>query len=218
MTFLQLVKELARLAGMAGNDGPPTVAGQHGEFRRAISFVQIAYQDVLNLHADWDFMWAHDSYEVDASLALYPPPPDLLIWDARKVYLDGEPLDIIDWEDYRPEKRSPARPQCAVRRPDNQLLLVPAPSGDFTLDFDYYRKPKPLASDSDEPMIPEPFQRVILGRALMLYGNYENAEDAKQQGMELYRMYLDPLERHQLSRRQQTHGRQESMPITVVAS
>jgi len=51
----------------------------------------------------------------------------------------------------------------------------------------------------------------------MLYGNYENAEDAKVQGQEIYSLYLDRLERHQLPRRQQTHGRQESAPITVEA-
>lgn len=215
MTFLQLTQELARLAGMAGNGGPPQVTGQHGEYRRAVAFVRLAYEEIVNLHEDWLFLWGQDSYEVEADLAIYPPLPELHIWDAQRLMLDGEPLRCIDWQDYTPDSRSPARPEMAVLRPDNSLLLVPAPAGEHTLDFEFYRDAPPLLGNDDEPMIPDRYQRVILGRALMLYGNYENAEDAKVQGQEIYQMYLDRLERHQLPRRQQTYGRQESAPIQV---
>ncbi|MGM0783901.1 MAG: hypothetical protein ACQEUM_07300 [Pseudomonadota bacterium] len=215
MTFLQLTQELARLAGMAGNGGPPQVTGQHGEYRRAVEFVRLAYEEIVNLHEDWLFLWGQESYEVEAGLAVYPPPPELHIWDPQRLMLDSEPLRCLDWQDYTAESRPPSRPEMAVLRPDNSLLLVPTPAAAHTLDFEFYHDATPLTENGDEPMIPERYQRVILGRALMLYGNYENAEDAKVQGQEIYQMYLDRLERHQLPRRQQTYGRQESAPIQV---
>lgn len=217
MTFLQLAKEVARLGGAAGNDGPPTVVRQRGESQRVINFVQIAYEEIANLNADWDFLWAHDSYEVDPGLALYPAPDDLGTWDAERVFLDGEPLPVIEWADYRPETLPPSRPYQAVRRPDNQLLLVPTPADAHVLAFDYYRRPNTLRVDGDVPLIPSRFRRVIVGRALMILGNYENAPDVKDQGTEMFTLYLDQLERHQLGRRQQAAARFEGAPIMVTA-
>lgn len=217
MTFLQLVQELVRLGGMSGVGGPPVISGQTGEYRRAIEFVKLAYEDVCNLHADWDFLWATGLITTEADLAVYPAPSDLGIWDEQRIHLDGEPLDVIPWAEYCPETLDPARPHTAVTRPDGQLQLVPEPDKAYTLTFDYFKAAPALASDGDEPLMPERFRRVILGRALILYGNYEAAQDVIMQGNEIYRVYMEMLERHQLSRRQQTHGRIEARPITVTA-
>jgi len=215
MTFLELTQELARLAGMAGNGGPAQVTGQHGEYRRAVEFVRISYEEIVNRHPDWLFLWATDSYEVDPGLSVYPPPPELHIWDAQRLTLDGEPLPCIDWQDHQSDQDYEGRPTTAVLRPDNKLLLVPTPNEAHVLSFEFYKDAPPLTESMDVPLIPARYQRVILGRALMMYGNYENAEDAKMQGQEIYQMYLQRLENHQLPRRQQTYGRQESAPIRV---
>lgn len=216
MTFLQITQELARLAGMSGG-GPANTEGQTGESRRAVDFVRIAYEEVINLHFDWDFLWATDTISVTDSFSLYSAPSDLHIWDAKRVYLDDEPIPVIEWSDYHPGLYADnGRPQVVVIRPDNNITLAPHPDGDYTLSFDYFTGADPLVASSDVPVIPEPYHRVILGRALILYGNYEAAEDAMKQGMELYQAYLTKLEMHQLSGRQQTHGRQEGVDITVV--
>ncbi|MFG6159626.1 hypothetical protein ACGTNG_12540 [Halomonas sp. 1390] len=215
MTFIQMVQELVRLAGMAGVGGPPVISGQTGEYKRAIEFIRLAHQDVCNLHLDWDFLWATDTLALEAGTATYAGPADLGAWDGQRLFIDNEPLPLIDWPDYQPETLSPARPHSAALRPDGQLLMLPAPDGDYTLAFEYWKQPPDLTDDADEPLIPAQFRRVIVGRALMLYGNYEAAEDAKMQGAELYRSYLELLERHQLSRRQQTYGRTNAAPIVV---
>lgn len=217
MTFLELVKEVARLGGVAGNEGPTTVVRQRGEFQRIVNLVQLAYEEVANLNADWDFLWAHGSYDVEPGLALYPAPDDLATWHVERVYLDGSPLPVIGWPDYHPESVSPGRPYQAVRRPDNQLLLVPEPDAAHHLTFDYSRRAAPLQGDEDVPLIPARFRRIIVGRALIMLGNYENAPDVKEQGAEMYAVYLDQLERHQLGRRQQAASRAEGVPITVTA-
>lgn len=217
MNFLQITQELARMAGMSGG-GPSNTEGQSGESQRAVDFVRIAYEDVCNLHFDWDFLWATDTIDVTDDFALYPAPSDLHIWDAKRVFLDGEPLPVIEWADYQPDQYAGnGRPQCLVIRPDNAVLLCPHPDDSYTLSFDYFKQADPLVTSTDTPAIPEPYHRVILGRALILYGNYEAAEDAMKQGMEIYQEYLAKLEMYQLTRRQQTHGRQESIDITVVA-
>lgn len=216
MTFLTLVQELVRLGGMSGVGGPSVLTNQTGEHRRAIEFVRLAYEDICNLHADWDFLWATDSTSTVAAQSLYTAPSDLSIWDEQRIQLDGEPLPVIPWAEYTPDTLSDARPHTGVVRPDSQLQLVPAPDAVYTLTYDYFKAAPALSDDSDEPLIPERFQRAILGRALILYGNYEAAQDAILQGGEIYQVYLEMLERHQLSRRQQTHGRIEARDITVI--
>lgn len=217
MTYLQLCQELVRLGGMAGEGGPPLVTGQSGEYRRAIEFVRIAYEDVCNLHNDWDFLWGLEEIATEADMATYAGPEDVGTFDAERIFINGEALSFIDWQDYKPESLEADRPYAFTIRPDGQLQLIPTPDAVYTLSVEYFKAAPSLAENTDVPLIPERFQRVILGRALILYGNYEAAQEVVAQGNELYRIYREMLERHQLSRRQQTHGRQESSPIQVVA-
>lgn len=216
MTFLQLCQELVRLGGMVGEGGPPIVTGQSGEYRRAIEFVRLAYEDVCNLHNDWDFLWGIEEIVTEADMATYAGPESLGVFDAERIYLDGEPLHFIDWQDYRPEPLDPHKPNTVTIRPDGQLQLIPTPDDAYTLSVEYFKAAPTLAANDDTPLIPERFQRVIIGRALIMYGNYEAAPEVIGQGNEMYGIYREMLERHQLSRRQQTHGRQEGSPIQVV--
>lgn len=211
-----MARKLARYAGMTGA-GPALVTGQTGDYQRAVTFIQDAHAEIQALHFDWDFLWSALELEIIAGQALYPVPEDLGIWDAGRIFLNGKPLPVVEWHDYRPEIRDPAEPEMVVVRPTQQLQLVPTPDVTYTLHADYYRAPFVMVAGTDEPLIPRQFRQAIVGRALMMYGNYEAAPEAKEQGMEMYTIALEQLERHQLSRRQQTHGRQESQPIVVVA-
>lgn len=214
MTFLEMVKELVRTGGIAGQSGPVSVAGQTGEYARAVEFVRQANDEICSLHADWLFLWAHADQSV--STALVDPPADLATWDVERFMLDGEPLPALDWSAYTPEDVDPHRPAHAILRPDNKLLLHPAPDQAYTLAFDYWRAADILSADTDEPPFPARYHRAVVGRALILLGNYEFAQDVTQQGQEMYQMHMEQLERHQLPGRQQTHARHGSVPITVI--
>lgn len=217
MTFLQLCQELVRLGDMVGEGGPPIVTGQSGEYRRAIEFVRIAYEDVCNLHFDWDFLWGLEEIATEADMATYPGPADVGIYDAERIFLDGEALSFIDWQDYTPEPLEPGRPYAFTVRPDGQLQLIPTPDSEYILHAEYFKAAPALENNNDTPLIPAQFQRIILGRALILHGNFEAAPEVITQGNELFGLYREKLEQHQLSRRQQTHGRQESSLIQVVS-
>lgn len=215
MNKLELVQKVVRYAGIA-DAGPSTVVGQSGELQKAIDYVDDAHAEVQGMYFDWDFLWDSGSFTTALAVDVYPGPKWLGIWDAERIFIDGCPLRVVEWADYTPEDLGPNKPWMAVIRPDNQLQLVPEPDGEYVVRYDYYRRPAVLAQNSDSPLIPDRFQNVIIGRALMLYGNYDAAPEVKQQGLEMYQTFLGQLEKHQLSRRQQTHGRQESKPITVV--
>jgi len=214
MTFLELCQEVVRLGGISGT-GPATTSSQNGEYRRVVMFVSEAYEEVCSQHFDWDFLW--DQVTGTQSDEVVTPPANLGIWDAERLFLEGEPIECIPHADYMPETLSDARPYAAVILPSGALQLIPAPDQPYDIVFDYFKAAPSLAADADEPLMPARFHRVIVGRAMVLLGNFEAAEEVKQQGVELYQKYLLALEAHQLSRRQQTYGRQEAKDITVTA-
>jgi len=216
MTFLELVQRVVQKANIA-DSGPPSVLNQFGDYQKAVIHVQEAHEEIQGLHFDWDFLWRHGSFTTQQGLDVYSPPDDLGVWDAQRVYLDGRELHVIEWSDYVPEVMSPAKPLEAVIRPDNSLQLIPSPDKAYTITFDYFRQPRVLVNNSDVPLIPKQFHLAIVGRALMLHGNYESAMDIKTQGAEMYQQFIQQLENHQLSRRQQRHGRMEGREINVVA-
>lgn len=215
MTRLELVQLLVSYTGGA-NSGPSTTIGQVGDFAKAVEYIDAAHAEIQNLHFDWDFLWATATFNTSADVDLYAGTAGLGIWDIQRIWLDDEKLYMLPWQMYRPELDYTGAEFFGVIRPDNQLQIIPVPDDTYTVTYDYFRRPKVFAANADEPYIPVQFQRVIVGRALMLYGNFEAAEESKVQGQEIYNMFLGQLERHQLTRRQQTHGRQESAPITVV--
>jgi len=214
VTFLEMVKEVSQVGGVAGHTNISSVADLQGEHGRTKKFVQQAYDEICAMHADWMFLWAHDERSVSA--ALVDPPADLATWNVERFMLDGETLPTLDWSAYTPEDVGPHRPAHAILRPDNKILLHPAPDQAYALAFDYWRRADPLEADGDIPLIPVQFRRAIVGRALWLMGNYEFAEDLMKQGQEMYQFALEQLERHQLPGRQQAHARHEGSPIQVV--
>jgi hypothetical protein len=217
MNRLQLVQEFCRLAGMTDTGGPTTTINQNGDYALAAYCIDVAHQEIQNLYFDWNFLWQTASLQTTAGTATYQGQSNIGIWDAMRVFCDGRPLRIMDYQDYVPDpNRENGPPEYGVILPNNQLLIVPTPDDAYTINYDYFRRPFVMTQNTDEPLIPRQYRRVIVGRALMIYGNFEAAEEIKIQGQELYEQYLNPLEAHETPRKGQRMGRAENMPITVI--
>jgi hypothetical protein len=216
MDYLTGVQTLARLAGITNATLPTSVTGQEGGLLKAVKYYDMAHEEIQNMFFDWDFLWATNTITTVQSTEVYAGAADIGIWDTKRIFYDGERLEVIPYADYVPETLSENTPEEVVIQPNNQLKVIPPPAGAYTITYDYFVKPKVLVANSDVPLIPLQFRMVIVGRALMLYANFESAEEAKIQGEELYSVYMDALKKHQLSRRQQFHGRQEAVDFTVI--
>lgn len=215
MNFIQLVQQVVRLSGMA-DSGPSTVADQVGDYRKAIDYVQMAHAEIQNEYHDWSFLWRAGSFTTDAGVADYPGPSDLGVWDQQRIYVDGQCIHVYDHPDYCPQEQlSDSRPWAGVVLPSGDLRLIPAPDDSYPVSFEYFRMPRILQNNNDEPLIPSQFRMAIVGRALMMYGNYESAEEAKIQGSEIYQQFMDQLKDHQLVRRQQRNRRIEGREFQV---
>jgi len=220
MNFLEGVQRFRQECGASGS-GPASVVGQKGEMLRFVSWYQTACEEIESKYFDWQFLWASGPLSLVADQSVYLPavlPSDLNIFDTDSFRLDGALLDkAIAYETLSGDLATQSsKPVSVITRPDGGLIIDPAPDQSYTLTFDYFRVPKALVNNNDAPNIPERYHRVILGRAMMLYANFESAPEIKAQGEEMYAVALRQLESSQLAGYAQTYGRSEHDEITVV--
>jgi hypothetical protein len=206
-TYLELVQDLHRETGASGPE-PTTVIGLRGEADRLVGWVKSADMFIQELWVTWRFLW--DQFDTGnvttASTNALLAPSNLNFWDFKtfKIIEPGEtdenPLTSVEYDSIKRDilDTSEDIPSRAIVMPDNNLKFEPVPDAAYTILADYYKKPTPLAANGDVSLIPEEYHQAIVGRAMILYANYENAPEIKDQGKEIYIEQLARLENHQL--------------------
>lgn len=209
MTYLELLRKLHTDCGAAGQ-APSAVTNLTGEAARLAGWIRDANTDVQNLWENWKFLRRTDSRALTPASNVLAAPTDMGdgLWDDETFYVlqvgdtVAMPLLVAEYDEVKTElvDVSPGPPWRAVIMPNNSLRFEGTPNTADTFTADYYREPDPdeLTANADESSIPSRFHRVILGRALILYANFEGAEEVKTQGLEIYTDYLARLENSQL--------------------
>lgn len=206
-TYLELVQDLHRDVGAAGV-APTSVTSLVGEADRLAKWVREADLYIQNLWVTWRFLWKQwtAANKTTAATVLLVKPTDLNFWDFKtfKIILPGEtdqnPFSVVEYDKIKDSILDTSQdiPSRAIVMPNNDLNFEPIPDAIYTILADYYVKPTPLAANADVSLIPEEYHQVISGRAMILYGNFENAPEIKDQGEEIYIEQLARLENHQL--------------------
>lgn len=207
MTFLELCKRLRQEAGISGV-GPTAVTGQTGEYAKVVDWIKRANRDLQNMDVSWDFMWAQYSLQTTES-----SPGDFLRdytlsnvsaidKDSVQCYLTADQTNYwrmtkLEYPAWRYRYNMPAsqltaqKPTMYTVLPDGTFRLEPKPDADYTITFDYYRTPVELVNGTDVPIIPEPFHLVIVYKALLDYGRFENATEQYSAAQVEYAQLLD---------------------------
>jgi len=211
VNFLGLVQQLHTEVGAAGS-APSAVTSQVGESARLVNWVKRADEFIQLKWNNWKFLrttWTSLN-TTTAGVATLAKPTDLKFWDAsnecaaffytRPGETDKNPIHVIEYDSIKNQILDTTQGEISrvIIMPDNSLMFEPVPDAIYTLSADYYRKPTLLAADGDESDIPDEFHQIIIGRAMILYGNFENAPEMKDQGEEIYIEQLALLENDQL--------------------
>lgn len=208
-SYIELVQQLHRDCGAAGAE-PAGVTGLTGEAKRLADWIKRADEYVQLKYVNWKFLRSEFSFATTASVANLSKPASLRYWDFKtfKIILPGEtdknPFEAVEYDSI---KRSvidvtEGTPGRAIVMPNNDLKFEPIPDDAYTIEADYYMKPTLLAANADVSLIPEEFHQVIIGRAMILYANFESAPEIKDQGEEIYVEQLALLENDQLPNQQ----------------
>jgi hypothetical protein len=205
-TYLELVQALHTEAGASGQ-APTAVTGLRGEHARLAKWIKDANIYIQELWEDWKFRREQYSEDTTVGSKLMPAAnPLAAFYDAEtfRILFAGDtfynPIDAVEYSDIKSEvpETDNLTPSRIVIMPDGTIELD-APADDVhTITCDYYQQPVELVNANDVSIIPARFHRIIVARALVLYGNFENAADAKTQGAEMYAEILARLENSEL--------------------
>jgi hypothetical protein len=133
--------------------------------------------------------------------------------DSFKIFNPGSTIpfmpEVVEYDEIKSEVRdtTSAMPFRVIIMSDNTLEAEGTPDKAYPITGDYYSEPTLLAADADISAIPPQFHRAILGRAMILYGNFENAPEMKTQGQEIYSEVLTRLQNKQLPNKHQAQFR-----------
>jgi len=222
-SYLELVQQLHRDCGAAGTE-PAAVTDLAGEAKRFAGWIKRADEYVQLLWNNWKYLRQEYSEVTAASVPTAAKPANLKYWDFKtfKMILPGEtdknPFGVIEYDKIKADilDTSEDVPWRAIVMPDNTLKFEPIPDDAYTIQADYYDKPTLLAANSDVSLIPVEFHQIIIGRAMILYANFENAPEIKDQGEEIYNEQLARLENDQLPNQEYSRFNTGAM-IEVIA-
>lgn len=205
MNFLTLCQRTREKCGVSGT-GPSTVLGQTGELLRIVNWVNEAWLDIQNEEDNWDWMRSDFSLQLVANTQAYAPTvatdtvasaaiTNFRAWreDTFRIYdpavgLTSEGFILPwDWDRFRNFYNYQAQPAgkpsvFAIRPRDKALAFGNTPDYGYVVRGEYQKGAWLMAADADIPDIPSDNHLLIVYRAMMKYGAYENAPEVYSEG------------------------------------
>ena len=195
MNRLALVSELHRECSVAGA-GVATTIDQRDEIGRLVGWIDQAYEQTQSKYFDWRFLRSSGTFTTQANTNIIQAPADLNIWDRERLFDSSLALQLMtSFDEYKDgiNVTNIGKPSEFLINADNTLTALPYPDDAYTYTFSYFKKPDVMTADASVPLIPEQFQRVIIGLAMTMYGNYEAAPEIAAQGAQMYQQYMSGL-------------------------
>lgn len=215
MNYLQLCQRLRQDCRISGS-GPTTVVSQTGEYGKVVDWIDTAYEDIQNLHANWRFLQQDFDFTLTIGTREYSPADagitDLSRWKTEeygdvRCYLtaaDEQRLFYLPWGEFRDlylignSRTTSGRPSHFSIKPDNKICFDVLPDAAYTVLGEYFQTPDTMTADADEPLFPSNYHMVLVYRAMMFYGADYAADEKYTHGNNEYRKILRKLEHNQL--------------------
>ena len=215
-TYLALCQRLVRESVGISGSGPTSVLNQTGDLRRVVDWVGSAYEDIQNLHTDWNFLRKTATFNTVADQQDYAPAEagaaDLGEWrrDSFRAWLTaagvGNEVDLTQyaWEDFRDRylygttRTQRGRPVYMAIKPDRSVALWPIPDDEYTVTAEYFRAPHVMTANADTPIFPAQYHLLVMWRALVFYAGHSAAPETFAVGQQEHKRLLSMLRRAEL--------------------
>lgn len=211
-TFLQLVNDLAREAGVSGNaSSVSAVANQTGEAARLVNWIKQSHTEIQDRHTHWRWMrsaftvatsTSDDQYagtdctdsRLSATITRFARwiPFDDQGGSNVKQYLTSSGVGGEIWmvnqpwsyfmSIYKRGTQNNGIPIHVAIDPQNNLRVGPKPDGSYTISGEYQMSALEFSADADTPEFPARFHDLVWLRALEKYGRYHAAPEVLARG------------------------------------
>ena len=197
MQFLEIAKEVRLLGGVQGI-GPVSVVNTSGYEGVLVQFVKDAWEAIQNMREDWNFMFSKASFPTIASQDNYTLTdifliPQFKVWKKDSFKLRDTTASYLNYKDpdrlekiYLNSTAESKSSEFTIER-DHSITLKPTPDSIYTITANYYRSPQLLKEDTDVPILPVSFHRIIVYGALQklavflsspeIYTKYKESHD-----------------------------------------
>lgn len=112
---------------------------------------------------------------------------------------DENPLQMITWEEWRwlygRGVPTVAKPVHFAVSPQNEFVLGPVPDDAYTIRGEYRRDVQTLVENEDLPDMPVRFHDIIVWKALMSLGEYDESPATYGRGLMEYKSVRSDMER-----------------------
>lgn len=222
MNFLDLCKAVAQEVNLSGGpDAFTTTVGVTGGQRRVRDWVNRAYENIQNKHAQWQFL--RSSFTVNATVGVSTfaygacvdtkasaPISAFRDWikDSFRIYdnalglADQGRLPYMGYDAFRDRYLigvvQQMRPSVVTIDPAKAFELGWGPDKTYVVTGDYYKAATLLALDADVPVLPVQHHMTIVWRAIERYGRFEAAPEVYQDAKNNWKETLAQLELDQL--------------------
>jgi len=215
-TFLQLCRQVARDSGVISGVKPSTTVGQTDQLLQLVEWVKDAW---VTIQSDqlWPWMRTEFSEVTIANTASYTAAgwglTDHSDWvtdlESVTMYLtatgvsDEGFLQAIPYATYRKRylmgTQTAGRPVEYAISPTGVFYVGPKPDAVYTIRGEYFKTPQVFSADADAPTgLPEEFVKVITYRALLQFGEYDEAGPAMAAAEKNYRDIMGRMYRKML--------------------
>jgi len=153
------------------------------------------------MRTDWNFQWTPLSITLTAGQSSATLPTDFNILIGDGLQLDTHSVSAISWGDMRDIRQgtlNTTRPSALAVAPDGTLYFNAIADQNYTLTGHYFTTPVSLANNTDTPALPSHFHMLIVYKAMMFYGAYENAPEVAQSARLSFEQMLADVMRSEL--------------------
>ena len=209
MNYLQLCNEIVYELGLQNGSGLTTTVGQTGELNNVTRWIRDAALYVDNLWLDWRYLWNQYSEPVAANANVLPAPTTMpRLWDINSIYYQPQSGGLWQQLPYMTRERMRLQydplnavanpPSVFTIQPNNTLVLNCPTDQAYNFVGEFWQQPVALALDTDVPLMPANYHRIIVARAAVMYGNREDAPEVISGLSAEYVDILDKMESDQL--------------------
>lgn len=210
LNYLQICERIVADYGIAGGTGPAAVTGQTGELRNICNWVADAAEHVDNMWLDWKYLWKRYSETMTIGQYQAPAPSEagvlVRLWNPKRMkirepggqWVELQYVERPEFEDTIEPSENEGMASHFTIMPDNSIILDSIANVAYELKGEFWRRPVRLSANTSLPLIPGEFWRIIVARALITYGDREDAPEILSGAQAEFIDVLDKLEADQL--------------------
>jgi hypothetical protein len=215
-TYLSLVTDFIRETALSGGTPPDNVLTAVGDQAKAVYWINQASLQIQREWINWDFLWRSATVNLSENSALVPSETETennvtsnIVNKVQRATLaimqsDGSAHfpTFMDWNNSEFKRLYAYETQPASDVPSNwsqmpnRLIVLSSPieTAGLTSKYHHYRKPKSMVNNTDVPLIPDDFTRLIVVGAKIMYAEHEDAPEVSAGSHEEYEFLLSEMQ------------------------